>query len=520
MKRKLTKMMLTTFLFFVLPISYVFGGETKEITLEDCILMALKNNLSVAIEVLNPELSKLSISKAREKFMPEFSFSFNQRSTESASYSFLDSAAGQVETRFKDYAAQISQFLPTGGSLSLSIVTDKTDTNRNFQTINPRFGSTLRFDFSQPLLKGFGIKINRREITVARNNREITLSRFKNLLLATIYQVENAYWNLVYSIENLKVKQQSLKLAKELLSKNKKSVEIGSLAPIEIKTAEAEVATREADILEAEALIRNNIDNLRTIINLNAGRGDPDIDILPTDKPESEKKGVSLEEAIRIAFKERPDLKESKLDIKNKDLDLTYAKNQLMPGLDLQASYWSPGISGTRILYLDDNPLTNVIIGTLPGKSSESMNDALRFLYNNWSVSLVLSVPLSSIISRADVAQALVSLKQSKLGLREKEQQILLEIKNSVRDVETNFKRVHAYRIARELTEEKLRAEEEKLRVGLSTNYDLLLAQRDFANARSSELKAIVDYSVSLANQEKVLGISLDKKNIRMKETK
>jgi outer membrane protein TolC len=309
-------------------------------------------------------------------------------------------------------------------------------------------------------------------------------------------------------------------LAKELLSKNKKSVEIGSLAPIEIKTAEAEVATREADILEAEALIRNNIDNLRTIINLNAGRGDPDIDILPTDKPESEKKGVSLEEAIRIAFKERPDLKESKLDIKNKDLDLTYAKNQLMPGLDLQASYWSPGISGTRILYLDDNPLTNVIIGTLPGKSSESMNDALRFLYNNWSVSLVLSVPLSSIISRADVAQALVSLKQSKLGLREKEQQILLEIKNSVRDVETNFKRVHAYRIARELTEEKLRAEEEKLRVGLSTNYDLLLAQRDFANARSSELKAIVDYSVSLANQEKVLGISLDKKNIRMKETK
>jgi outer membrane protein TolC len=517
MNRKLTKISVVTFLFFVLSISNIFSGESKEVSLEDCILMALKNNLSVAIEVLNPELSKLSVSKAKEKFMPEFSFSFNQRSTESASYSWLDSAT-QVETKFRDYTLNASQFLPTGGSVSLSVVTDKIDSNRNFQTINPRFDSTLRLDVSQPLLKNFGININRREITIARNNRTISLSRFKSLLLDTIYQVENGYWNLVYSIENLAVKQQSLKLAKELLAKNKKSVQIGSLAPIEIKTAEAEVATREADILEAEALIRNNVDNLRTIINLNAGRGDPDIDIIPTDKPESGNKGIVLQEAIRIAFEKRPDLTENKINIKNKKLDLKYAKNQLMPGLDLQASYWSPGVSGTQILYLDGNPLSNIIIGTVPGAGTESMKDALSFLYNNWSVSLALSVPLSSIISRADVSQAIVSLKQSELLLKDKEQQVLLEIKNVVRDVETNYKRVKAYRVARELTGEKLRAEEEKLRVGLSTNYDLLLAQRDFADARSSELKAIVDYSVSLANQQKVLGITLDEKNIKMKE--
>lgn len=519
MNRKSTKIIVTTFLFFVLSISNIFSGEKKELSLEDCILMALKNNLSVAIEVLNPELSELSISKAKEKFMPEFSISYDQRSLESASYSWLDAAA-QVETKFRDYTFEVSQFLPTGGILSLSVVSDKTDSNRKFQSINPRFESTLRLNVTQPLLKNFGFDINRREITIARNNRKISLSRFKSLLLDTIYQVETGYWNLVYSIENLKVKQQSLDLAKELLAKNRKSVKIGSLAPIEIKNAEAEVATREADILEAGALIRNNVDNLCTIINLNAGRGDPDLDIIPTDKPESAKKGVELEEAIRTAFENRPDLTESKIDIKNKQLDMKYAKNQMLPGLDLQASYWSPGISGTRILYQDNNPLTNIIIGTVPGAGSDSIRDALKFLYNNWTFSLELSVPLSTIISRADLAQATVNLRQSKLVLKEKEQQILLEIKNAVRDVETNYKRAKAYRVARELTEEKLKAEEEKLRVGLSTNYDLLLAQRDFADARSNELKAIVDYSVSLANQQKVLGITLDKKNIKMKELK
>lgn len=516
MKRsiKIRVFVLLSFVFFSF---FVFAQEKKELSLDDCIIMALKNNLNVAIEVLNPELSALSVDRAEEKFLPTLSLSLNQRSTESASYSFLDSA-GQVETQYNDLGIEFMEFLPTGGTVTFSLGTEKTDTNRNFQTINPRFGSDMRLDFSQPLLKNFGIKTNRTDIIVARNNHKISLSRFNALLLETIYQVEDAYWNLVYSIENLKVRQQSLELAQELLEKNRKSVKIGSMAEIEIKNAEAEVATREADILEAEALIKNNIDNLRVIINLNAGRGDPDIEIVPTDKPATEQKGVPLQEAVSIAFEKRPDLKEIKLDIKNKELDLKYAKNQLLPELNLEASYWSPGISGTQILYKNNNPLTNEIIGTIPGKRSESMKDALKFLYNNWSVSLALNVPLNTIISRAEVAQALISLKQSKLVLQEKEQQVLLEIKNAVRAVETNFKRVKAYRVARELTGEKLKAEEEKLRVGISTNYDLLLAQRDFSDARSSELKAIVDYSLSLANLEKVLGLSLEKNNIKMKE--
>jgi len=172
--------------------------------------------------------------------------------------------------------------------------------------------------------------------------------------------------------------------------------------------------------------------------------------------------------------------------------------------------------SGKKVTAL----LTGIVIGTLPGGSSDSMKDALNFLYNNWSISLNLDIPLSNVFSRSTLARAVVTMDQAQLSLLAKEQQVLLEIKTAVRTLETNFKRVKAYRVARELTEDKLKAEEEKLRVGLSTNYNLLMAQRDFENARSSELMAVIDYSLSVANLDKVLGVSLKEKNIKFNQDK
>jgi len=513
--RLLTK--LSILIFFIFLIIQGTSAQDMEkshsLSLEDCILRALKHNLNVKIEVLNPQLSDISVSRSREKFLPELSISFTKRNTNSASYSWLD-ASDQVETRYQNYSAEVSQFLPIGGSLSVSLNSDETDTNMNFQTINPRFGSTLRLNLSQPLLKNFGLKINRKEIIIAQNNREMSKHRFKTVLLETIYNVEDAYWNLVFNIENLKVKQQSLELAIELLEKNRRSVEIGKLAPIEIKSAEAEVATREADILQAQALVGNSEDYLKLIINLNAGSQEVDQGIIPTDTPVIEKKEITVEQAIQTAFQYRPDLQEKKIDIENKTIEVKYAKNQLLPDLNLQASLWSPGISGTQILYKNDNPLTGEVVGTIPGNASDAVEDAFNFPYENWSVALNLKVPLNTIFSRAQLAQARVTLEQSQLKLREKEQQILLDIKNAVRAVQTNYKRVQAYRIARELTQKKLDAEGEKLRVGRSTNYNLLLQQRDFSTARSNELRAVIDYNLSLAYLDKALGIGLREKNI------
>jgi len=514
----MVKRVIGVFIVSVFCMATVSQGQQEEkslsLSLEDCILKAMENNLGVAIEVLYPKLADISVSIANEKFLPNLSFGYNKRDANSASYSFLD-ASDQVSTLYSNYSAQISQLIPTGGSFSINFDGYKNDTNRSFQSINPRYGSTLTFNFTQPLLKNFGFKMSRREIIVAKNNRGISEENFKRSLQDTIYSVEEAYWNLVYSIEILKVRKQSLKLAQDLLEKNKRAVEVGTLAPIEILSAKEQVATREAEILEAEASNKNNEDILKTIINLAAEKEGVDlVKVIPLDKPVFAKTEVNLDEALFNAMENRPDLNATRIDLKNKEINLTYSRNQLLPDLSLQASYWSPGITGDQILYLNDNAFSGIIVGTIPGSASDAIKDAFNFKYKNWSVGLTLSIPLNSILSRAAYAQARVNLEQSMLRLKNQEQQIFLEIKNTVRAVQTNYKRVQSYKVARELAEKKLEAEEEKLRVGLSTNYFVLQYQRDLANAQTTELKAIIDYNLSLALLNRALGITLKEKNI------
>ncbi len=511
---KLRILILPILILFLATASFPQEPEkTLPLSLDQCIQKALKNNLNVAIEVLNPELADISVSRAQEKFLPSLDFNYNKRDTNSASYSFLD-AEEQISTLTNNYSAGISQFIPTGGSFSISLDGSTSDTNRRLQTVNPRYGTTLNFSFSQPLLRNFGFKFNRREIITARNNLDISENQLRRTLQQTVYDVQDAYWNLVYSIESLKVRQQSLKLAQDLLEKNKRSVEVGTLAPIEILSAQSAVATREADILQAEALVKDNEDRLRTILNLAAEEIDEATRIIPVDKPDYEKHEITLEQALRTALDNRPDLQGTRIDLKNKELNLSYAKNQLLPGLNLTASYWSPGISGTEIRYDPLNPWGDPIEET-SHPASDALRDTLNFKYKNWSAGITLSIPLNTLVSRADYAQAKVNLEQSMLRLKNQEQQIFLEVKSSLRALETDYKRIHAYRVARELAEMKLQAEEEKLRVGLTTNYFVLQYQTELTTAQTNELKAIIDFNLSLARLNRALGTSLKERNIQ-----
>jgi outer membrane protein TolC len=330
--------------------------------------------------------------------------------------------------------------------------------------------------------------------------------------------VEEAYWNLVYSIENFEVIQQSLELARDLLERNKRAVEVGTMAPMEVLNAEATVASREADILAAELQVKNNEDTLKTILNLGMEVKDvKSVEIIPTDKPVYEKKEVSLDSALFTAMENRPDLQATRIDMKNKELNLSVAKNQLLPNLALSASYWSPGISGDQIIFDPFNPF-GPPIGTTPGSSSDAFKDAFGFKYKNWTLGLSLNIPLDTIFSRAAYAQAKVNLQQASLRLKNQEQQIYLEIRNAVRAVQTKYKRVQALKVARELAEKNLEAWEEKFKVGLTTNYFVLQYQRDLASAQTAELKAIIDYNLSLARLNRALGISLKDKNIKLSE--
>lgn len=506
------------FIACVLLTAFPLFGQTEEnilsLSLQECILKTVKNNLGLAVEKITPEIADVSVMLAGEKFIPTLSLDYSKQDSNAASYSFLD-ASETVSTLSDNYSTQITQLIPTGGTFSLSLNGYITDTSRRFQTINPRYSSTLRFSFSQPLLKNFGFKMSRRDIILAQNNRDISDEIFRRALEEYMYRAKSAYWSLFYSIENLKVRQQSLKLAQELLEKNKAEIDAGTLPPIEILTAQADVATREADILEAEAMVKNSEELLKTIINLKAEMANVDlVRIVPIDSPSVVREDLSLEQALNLAMENRPDLHATRIDLKNKEFNLSYARNQLLPDLRIDASYWSPGVSGDQILYEGGNALTGKIIGIIPGGGSDALKDSFHFKYKNWSVALSLSYPISSLFSRASVAQAKLSLKQTTLRLQDQEQEIFLEVKTAVRAVQTNYQRVEAYKAARELAQRKLEAEEEKFKVGLSTNYFILQYQRDLANALIMELRAMVDYNISLANLYRVQGTGFDAQNI------
>jgi len=503
----------------VLPLLFSAGAGGQgppaplALSLDDCIAQAVRKNLGVAVQVYGFRLAESAVVRAAEKFIPSLSLDYYRDSRNSASYSWIE-AADIVSTNARTYSAGLSQAIPFGGTLSLGLGTGRNFSNSLFQTINPRYSGSLSFSFAQPLLKDFGWTTSRKEILVARNSRDMAENDLRATLLETVHSVEQSYWELVYRIESLKVQRQSLKLAENLLDKSRKEAEIGTLAPKEVISAQAEVASRQADILQAGMMVRDSADALRGLIRLPFDKDAPDI--VPADEPAFVKSGLGLDEALALALRNRPDLRSSALGVKNKELDYSYAKNQTLPALSLNAQYWSPGLSGDRILFLDNNPLTGIVVGRVPGGANQAVRDALHFKYSNWSVSLSLDVPLSSVFTRAALAQARDSLDLEVVRMKQREQAAVIEIRAAVRAVETNYERVLARKTARELAEEKLAAEEAKLKVGLSNNYFVLNYQRDLAAARTAELRALVDYTLSLGLLDKATGTSLEKRNIKL----
>lgn len=505
---------------FILGVAVLAAGALAQappnilkLTLDDCIVRTLQQNIGIQVAVLGPQSSEFNVQKAREKYLPTLSFNYNQRNSESASYSFLDIAGTSTISKTGSYGGSVRQIIPLGGNLTLSMSNGVTDTNQRGNTINPRYNTTLQLNLSQPLLRDFGPQMANRDIVIARNNLDISESQLLKTVQDTVYSVTQAYWNLVYSKENYQVQLASLQLARDFLAQNRLKVEIGQMAPIDILSAESQVANIEASILSAESSLKGNEDQLKTLLNLSSEEGAETIEVV--DKPRFEEQRVDLDQALLVALQRRPDLRISKLDLKNQELNLAYAKNQLLPNLSLSASFSTPGLSGTQLLY-DGNPLFGNVIGTVPGGFSSAYRDSLAFKYPNWNIGLTLDINLSNYLSKASYAIAQVSMKQTLLNMENTEKQAVLEIKNAVRQLQTSYKQVQAYKVARELAEKKLAGEEEKLRVGQSTNYVVLQYQRDLTSARVAELQSIITYNIAQTSIDRATGVLLEKKNIKI----
>ncbi len=462
-----------------------FGQEAKDLslTLEDSIVRALRNNLNVAAEVINPGLASANLSQARQFFSPTLQLDLSGNRYERASSGPFQATDTYIN-RATSTTTSIAQQIPFGGNLTASLSYDYSKSNQLFQSFNPSYASRLNFVLTQPLLKNFGWTVSRRQIIVAQNSFEASRSQFRSVLIDTIYSVEAAYWNLVYAIENLKTQRLSLESGRDLLAKTKREVQVGTKAPIEVLNAEATVARREADILQAEALVKRSQDQLRTLLNLDVDAAVKGQVPVPADKPEFKPFAITLEEALAKAMARRPDLETSKSTIATKIGQFPLRQEPALPQLDLQLVKTSPGISGQQFSYDPNNPFLPPVPGD-PGSASEAFRDTLKFLYNNWTAGVTLTIPFGEILGKANYAYAKLDLEQAQARLKTQEQQIFLEVSDAVRTLETAAKSVDAYRIARELAEKQLEAEMKKLNVGMSTNYFVLTYQDALASARS-----------------------------------
>jgi len=510
MKKILAACMLVLFMNFPCPSQ---EQQIKSLTLDEVIRQALKNNLDLQIEMASPGIAQAMWDKSKAIFVPTLSLDFSRGSNSTPS-STVFTGADVEKVDSGTLGLTLSQKLLTGGNLNVTLDNSRNSTNSRFSSINPRYNSQLTFSLAQPLLKGFGITPTKWSIYIAHNDQKKSLFALKQQVIDLIYAVEEAYWNLVYSHQNLEVMQKSLQLAKDLLKQNEIQVKVGVSAPMDILTAQAEVAARESETLQARSQIQTYEENLRRILNLSQMAEA----LVPEDKPQFSPEKTDFNDFLQTALEKRPDIEQVRLDLASKNIGVRYYRNQMLPDLQLTASYYTKGLSGTpRDVNIDlfaGGSATSSVVGNL----SDSLRDVLKSLYKNYSIGLQLNVPLFNTSAKADLTQARLNLAQSLLTLKKTESTIYSEVKQIIMDLETTAKIVEANRISRELADQKLAAEQKKLSVGLSTNYQVLQYQRDFANTQIAELKSLIDYSLALSRVNRVLGTTLEKHGIEFSE--
>jgi len=486
--------------------------DTLELSLQDVIANTLKNNVAIAVQEFQSKIRKEEIITQESVFDPTLS----AEAKANQDRNLLASAFAQPpksNTNTQRFDLSFNQKLKTGTEYELRFENSRTETNSAFAGLNPQYTTRFEVNLTQPLLKNFGLDINKSSIYIANNNLDISDFEFKNKVIEVITDAENVYWDLVFSLEDLKVQQKSVERAQDLERRVKAQVEVGTLAPLEILQAKSEVASREEAVIKAHKLIQDNQDNLKNILNIPFDSPDGLKEIQPLDSPKFlVEVPVSLKESILTALKKRPDYLAKKRELNNKHIQVKFNENQLYPTLDLVASFGLNGISGDAQAVGFPTPSTNPFGGNF-GRSQERTfsGDA-----STWEGGLLFKYPLGNRDAESRLAVSKLETAQLLMSIRDLQKTIILEVREAARLINTNKKRVQAARVARKLAEEKLSAEEKKFEVGLSTSFNVLEFQTDLATEQSKELQAVVDFNKSNIKLRKVLATTLEKYNIRM----
>ena len=503
--------------------------EIRRVSLEDCLQIAIEHNLDVQIKRYNPEISRFNLGVLYGAYDP--SFYLNGEHDDIQQPSSFDSqgrAIPGVKLTTDSYSGGLQGLLPWGLSYNLGLtLSDQTSTRSGSITTNTFFtntfldlttgnnvtlvgtsfgstnpassqetisGSAGLLQLRQPLLKNFWIDNNRLQIFLDRKNLKISELDLRLQVVTTVTTVEQAYYDLIFSQENVKVQQKALELADRLVTENKKRVEVGALAPLDEKQAESQAAASKADLLAALGTEDTQERVLKSLLSDDYSKW-KNVSIQPTESMVALPQQYNLQESWERGLRLRPDLLQQELSLEKQGYIVRFQKNQLLPQLDLV------GTAGVR----GSSPTYNDYFGQLGGGDNPF-----------WSLGGQMSIPLGNTSARNSYRAAKAGKEQIALQLKQLQQNILIQIENAIATARTSFQRVDATREARIYAEAALDAEQKKLESGKSTSFEVLRLQRDLTTARSAEIRALADYNIALAQIAQNEGTTLDRRHVTL----
>lgn len=517
-------------------------NQTRPLSLREALSMALENNKDIEVARQNVRIAEFDYHGAQGLYDPRFTTQAFYERIESPISSFL--AGGQngstIQSDYTGTARLEGQSPVLGGNYRLDFSSVKLNTTNTFTALNPQFPTSLSVSYTQPLWRGRQIDQTRRQIQIARKNLSLTDSQFRQRAIDTITNVQRAYWDLVFTLRNLQVQREAVSTARSQLEHNKRLVNEGQLAPIDVVAAEAQISSFEQRVFGALEDVSRAENNLKNLIAQDQKANLWSESIVPTDSVDLAAPEVSLPDALKTAMENRPELQQSEVLKEINQIDQKFFKDQTKPGVDLVGTYGVTGLAGSVSSNIV-NPLTqssvllrqrvdelSTIAGLDPlpvippqqfsqdllGGYGQSLQNLLANRYGTVRVGVNISLPLRNRTAEANLGRALV--EGERIGTQRKllEQTIQVDVRNALQSVRSSEARLRAAVATREANEQQFASEQRKLDAGQSTVFLVLERQNALTDSRGQELKAQTDLNKAIAELQRATGNALNVNSI------
>ena len=520
----------------------VESNQVHPLSLREALAMALENNKDIEVARENVRIAEFDYLGAQGLYDPRFTTQAFYERIESPISSFL--AGGQngstIQSDYTGTARLEGQTPALGGNYRLDFSSVKLNTNNQFTALNPQFPTSLTFSYTQPLFRGLKIDQTRRQIQIARKNLSLTDAQFRQRAIDTITNVQRAYWDLVFTLRSLQVQRDAVSVARTQLEHNKRLVNEGQLAPIDVVAAEAQISTYEQRVFGALEEVSRAENNLKNLIAQDQKANLWGESIVPTDSVDLAAPAVSLDDALKTAMENRPELQQSDVLKEINQIDQRYFKDQTKPAIDLVGTYGVTGLAGTVSSNIV-NPLTqssllqrqridelSALAGLDPlpvippqqfsqdllGGYGQSLQNLLANRYGTARIGVQISLPLRNRTAEANLGRSLVEGERIGTQRKQLEQTIQVDVRNALQAVRSSEARLRAAVATREANEQQFASEQRKLDAGQSTTFLVLERQTALTESRGLELKAQTDLNKAIADLQRATGNALNVNSI------